>query len=237
MNSFAIALAAFVLLHVGISATGLRAMIVGRIGEGPYRIAFALASLIILAWLIFAFGAVRADPFDPLTRQPLWSPPDWLRWPAMVLVFLGFMLAVTGLFTPGPTLAGYEAKGLALAEPARGVLRITRHPFLWGVALWGAGHLLANGERYSVMLFGALALMAVFGARSIDRKGRARNPEAWDKFAAVTSNAPFVAIAQGRNKLVLGEIGWRALVALAVFVLIGLLHQQVIGVPAFSTSS
>ena len=66
-------------------------------------------------------------------------PPEWLRWPAVALVFLGFVLGVAGLLTPGPTLAGFESKGLAQAEPARGVLRITRHPFLWGVAgaiLW-----------------------------------------------------------------------------------------------------
>ncbi|WP_395645642.1 NnrU family protein [Terricaulis sp.] len=232
MNAFALALGAFVLLHIGVSATGMRAMLVARLGEGPYRIAFSLASIVLLGWLILAFGAVRADPFD-LLAQPLWSPPDWLRWPAMMLVLLGFLLGVSGLLTPGPTLAGFEAKGLAQAEPARGVLRITRHPFLWGVALWAAGHLLANGERYSVMLFGALGLMAVFGARSIDRKGRARDPDAWARFEAVTSNAPFVAIAQGRNKIVPGEIGWRALAALAAFVLVALLHRQLIGVPAF----
>ena len=52
------------------------------------------------------------------------------------------------------------------------MLRITRHPFLWGMALWGAKHLLVNGERFAVMLFGALALMAIFGARSIDRKAQ-----------------------------------------------------------------
>lgn len=235
MNSFTYALAAFVLLHVGVSATGLRAAIVARIGEGPYRIAFSLASIILLAWMIMSYGAMHADPFDPL-NQPMWSPPAWLRWPAIVLVLLGFALGVSGLFTPGPTLAGFEARGLAQAEPARGVLRITRHPFLWGVALWAAGHLLANGERYAVMLFGALGLMAIFGARSIDRKGRARDPEAWSKFEDVTSNAPFVAIAQGRNKFVASEIGWRVLVAIAAFILVVMLHRQLFGVAAITWS-
>ncbi|UPT64261.1 MAG: hypothetical protein M0D54_06925 [Hyphomonadaceae bacterium JAD_PAG50586_4] len=76
------------------------------------------------------------------------------------------------------------------------------------------------------MLFGALALMALFGARSIDRKGRARDAEAWDRFADVTSNAPFAAIAQGRNKLALGEIGWRGLLGVAVSLAIMLTHGQ-----------
>ncbi len=235
MNGFAWALAAFVLIHIGLAATGLRTAVAGRIGEGPYRGLFSLASLALLAWLLQGYAAMRADPFDPL-NQALWLPPDWLRWPAYALNILGLALAFAGLFTPGPTLAGFEARALAQAEPARGVLRITRHPFLWGVALWAAGHALVNGERFAVMLFGGLGLMVLFGARSIDRKGAARDPEAWARFAEVTSNAPFAAIAQGRNRLALGEIGWRAPLALAIVAAIVWGHEWLFGAPAISTS-
>jgi len=235
MNGFTWALAGFVLIHIGLAATGLRALVAGRIGEGPYRGLFSLASLALLAWLFQAYAAMRADPFDPL-NEALWLPPDWLRWPAYALIFFGLTLAVAGLFTPGPTLAGFESRALAQAEPARGVLRITRHPFLWGVALWAGGHALVNGERFAVMLFGALGLMVLFGARSIDRKGAARNPEAWARFAAVTSNAPFAAIAQGRNRLALGEIGWRAPVAALIVLVIAWAHETLFGVAAISTS-
>jgi uncharacterized membrane protein len=37
------------------------------------------------------------------------------------------------------------------------------------------------------------------------------NPD-WARFAALTSNVPFVAIAQGRNRIVWREIGWLRLV-------------------------
>lgn len=235
MNGFVWALVGFVLIHVGISATGLRAALVGRIGEGPYRAVFSLAALALLVWLIQSYAAMRADPFDPFNAT-LWLPPDWLHWPAVALALFGIALAVTGVLTPGPTFAGYESRALAKAAPAKGVLRITRHPFLWGVALWGAGHMLANGERFAVMLFGVLAAMAVLGARSIDRKGRARDPEAWDRFEAATSNAPFAAIAQGRNRLALGEIGWRGLAGVAAAVAVALAHGVLFGAPAFSTS-
>jgi len=233
MNLFAWALAGFVLIHIGISATGLRTRIVGVVGEWPYRGLFSLASAALLTGMIVGVGQMRADPFDPL-NEPLWSPPSWLHWPGYALVLLGLSLAFTGLFTPGPTTAGFE-KGLAKPEPARGVLRITRHPFLWGVALWGVGHLFLNGERFAVMLFGALALMSVYGARSIDRKGAARDPEGWVKFEDVTSNVPFMAITQGRNKLSLGEIGWRGLLGIAIAVALGLFHRQLFGVAVFST--
>ncbi len=234
MNLFVWALAGFVIIHVGISATGLRSWLVGRVGEGAYRGLFSLASGVLLTALIFGIVQMRADPFDPL-NVPLWTPPEWARWGAYVLVLVGVSLAFAGVFTPGPTLAGFEKRGLARPEPAYGVLRITRHPFLWGVAIWGAGHLLANGERFAIMLFGALALMAVLGTRSIDRKGAARDPEGWAKFEAVSSNVPFLAILQGRNRLVIGEIGWRALVGVAIAVAIALFHQQLFGVAAFST--
>jgi uncharacterized membrane protein len=234
MNGFAAALALFVLMHVGVSATGLRARIVSRIGEGPYRGLFSLASLALLAWLVMGFGVMRADPFDPL-NETLWRPPLWLHWPAIIIIALGFLLGVSGLLSPGPTLAGFEARALAQDEPARGALRITRNPFLWGVALWALGHLLANGERWAVMLFGALGAMVLFGARSIDRKGAARNPELWAKFAAATSNIPFAAIVQGRNKLVVSELWWRLLAAIAVFLIVGFAHRSLFGAAVFST--
>lgn len=233
MGAFTLALAGFVLIHVGISATGARAALVRRIGEGPYRALFSLASLALLAWLIVSLGQVRDDPFDPL-NAPVWAPPGWLRWPAIALAIFALTLAVAGLFTPGPTLAGYEKKALAAAEPARGVLRITRHPFLWGAALWGAAHLMVNGERWAVMLFGALALMSVLGARSIDRKGRARDPVAWARFEDATSNVPFMAITQGRNRLKLGEIGWRGLLGLGVALAVMFAHQALFGVAALA---
>jgi uncharacterized membrane protein len=235
MNEFAWALTGFVLIHVGISATGLRQALVARIGEGPYRALFSLASLALLVWLIHGFAAMRADPFDPL-NEPVWSPPGWLRWPAIALAGLGITFVVAGLFAPGPTLAGFEKKGLARAEPAYGMLRITRHPFLWGVALWAAGHLLANGERFSLMLFGALGLMVLFGSRSIDRKGRARDAEGFARFEAVSSNIPFAAIVQGRNRLAPAEIAIPVLVGLAVAVVVALAHARLFGVAAVSTS-
>jgi len=224
MNTFAWALAGFVLLHIGVSATGLRTVLVNRIGEGLYRAAFSLASFGLLAAVIYGFTQMRADPFDQLNGL-LWRQADWLRWPAIILSFIATLFVVAGVLTPGPTYAGFEAKSLAQAEPARGILRITRHPFLWGVAFWAAAHLLANGERFALMLFGALGFMAIYGARSIDRKGQARDPERWAAFAAVTSSVPFVAILQGRNRLALGEIGWRLAVGVVAFAVIVAVHN------------
>ena len=40
----------FLLIHFGVSGTKLRDTLVARLGEGPYRGAFALASLLGLVW-------------------------------------------------------------------------------------------------------------------------------------------------------------------------------------------
>jgi uncharacterized membrane protein len=228
MTMFAAALAVFILLHVGVSATPLRAALVGRIGEGGYRGVFSLASAGALAWMIFAYGVARAAPDNPI----VWNPPAWGRHVAATLVLAGFLLAVSGLLTPGPTLAGFEG-ALKKPDPAKGILRITRHPFLWGVALWGVGHLFANGEATSLMLFGGLAAMSLLGTRSIDRKCAARSPADWPSFRDATSNVPFAAILQGRNRLALGETAIPLLAALAAFGAVLWFHRVLFGVAPF----
>jgi uncharacterized membrane protein len=231
MQGFTAALAAFVLLHVGVSATGLRGVLVARLGERVYRLVFSLASAALLIWLCVAFAQLRADATDPL-NEIIWTPPLWLRAIGYVLIAFGMVSAVVGVLTRGPTFLGME-NTVNDPDPVRGMLRITRHPFLWGVAFWALGHLLVNGERFALMLFGALGVMVLLGVRSIDRKGAARNPEGWARFEAATSSVPFAAIVQGRNTLKLGEIGWRILVGIAVFVGVGLGHRLLFGVAAF----
>ncbi|KAF0173727.1 MAG: NnrU family protein [Hyphomonadaceae bacterium] len=229
MTMFAAALAAFILLHIGVSATPLRGALVRGIGEGPYRGLFSLASAGALAWMIFAYAAARAAPDNPT----LWISPAWTRHVAATLVLLGFLLAVAGLLTPGPTLAGFEG-ALKKPDAAKGILRVTRHPFLWGVALWGVGHLFANGEGTSVMLFGGLAVMSLLGTRSIDRKSAARMPAEWAPFRDATSNVPFAAILKGRNRLAVGEMAIPLLAALAAFGAMVWFHRVLFGVAPFA---
>jgi uncharacterized membrane protein len=228
MTMFAAALAAFIFLHVGLSATPLRGAAIRAMGEWPYRGLYSAASAILLIWMIFAFGAARASS----ENLQLWDPPTWGRHVTALLLLFAFLLAVPGLITPAPTMVGMEG-GLAKPEPAKGMTRITRHPFLWGVALWGAGHLMANGELTSLLLFGGLAAMVLIGTQSIDRKSAARDPEGWARFKAVTSNVPFAAILQGRNRLAVGEIVVPVLVALVVFGATLWFHRVFFGVAPF----
>lgn len=49
--------------------------------------------------------------------------------------------------------------------------RVLRHPFLWGVTLWAAAHLLVNGDLASLLLFASFAIFAVFDMWSSNRRG------------------------------------------------------------------
>ena len=209
----------FLLIHFGVSGTSLREALIARIGAGPFRGTFALASLLGLAWMIYAY---RHAPY-----VPLWGVLLSVRPAAYVLVLIAFWFAIIGLATPSPTRVGMEARLERGPEIARGMVRITRHPFLWGVALWSLVHLVVNGDLASLILFGSLLVLALGGTASIDAKRRRSFGERWAQFANITSNVPFAAIATGRNRLgpALAEIGfWRTLAAIALYALAFYLH-------------
>jgi len=92
-----------------------------------------------------------------------------------------------------------------------------------GFMLWAASHILARGDLRSLIFFGGLLLVAALGTILMDARKR-RNPD-FARFAAVSSNVPFAAVAQGRNRIVWREIGWiRPAAGLALFFVVLLVH-------------
>lgn len=216
----------FVLIHFGVSGTRLRDVLVARLGAGPYRGAFAVASLVGIVWMITAYR--RAPAVD------LWGQLIGLRPLAFALVLIAFLFVGIGLATPSPTQAGMETKLAQGTQIVRGIVRITRHPFLWGVALWAFVHLIVNGDLASVILFGSLLLLALGGTVSIDAKRRRSCGDQWSQFVQATSNVPFAAIAAGRNQLrpALREIGiLRPVIAIAAYALFFVFHGRLLGAP------
>jgi uncharacterized membrane protein len=216
----ALAALAWFLLHAGIAGTGLRFALVQRFGEKAYRGGFSLASIASLWWLVQEY---RQAPF-----VPLWVTPSPLTFVPLLLVPLSFMLFVGAFTVPNPTSVGGE-KLLSKADPARGMLRVTRHPFLWAVVLWALSHLLVNADLGSQIFFASLGVTALRGAFDIDRKRRRTNPEEFTRFEAQTSNVPFVALVQGRGSLVGRELVLPVLLGLALAAGTIALHARLFG--------
>ncbi|HKR34403.1 MAG TPA: NnrU family protein [Steroidobacteraceae bacterium] len=215
----------FLAIHFGVSGTRLRDGLVSVVGERAFRGLFALASLIGLIWM--------ARAYSHAPHVPLWGQLLALQPIALPLLLIAFAFIVVGIATPSPTKVGMESQ-LTREVQVRGMTRITRHPFLWGTALWALVHFVINGDAASSILFGSLLLLAVGGTASIDAKRRRNFGERWEHFARETSNVPFAAIVAGRNRLgpALREIGVvRPLVAIVIFVAVFALHGRLFGAP------
>lgn len=223
------AAAIFLGIHLLIAGTRARDALTGAIGERAYLGLFSLASLAAIVWLAMAYNAAQAGPEDP----KLYDLGRGVHDLGIPVIALAFWLGVQGLFSANPAAMKQEAAA-AKEGTIQGVIRITRHPFLWGVILWSAFHLAANGDEASVVLFGAFLLLALFGTFSIDAKRRRKMGASWETFANKTSNIPFAAVLSGRNTLNLGEsFGWRFWVTLIAFVAVLFAHARIFGVSPF----
>lgn len=226
MSMLTAAAVVFLALHLLVAGTRVRDAIVGAIGERPYLGLFSLASLGGIVWLALSYNAAAAAGSDLL-----WDFGPGVRHMGLIVVAVAFLLGVPGLMMPNPTTVGMEN---AVSREVTGVLRITRHPFLWSVALWAAFHLLANGDAASVVFFGTFFALAVLGTFSIDAKRARKMGAAWAPFAQRTSNVPFGAILTGRTALKLGELaGWRQAVALVTFLAVLFVHARAFGASPF----
>jgi uncharacterized membrane protein len=221
------AAAVFLGIHFLISGTRLRDAITGAIGEGPYTGLFSLASLAAIFWLVIAYNHANGGPDD----RVLYDLGMGVKHLAIPVVAIAFFLGVQGLLAPNPTSVRQESAA-AKEATIHGVVRITRHPFLWGVAIWAAFHVAANGNLASVIFFGTFLVLSILGTFSIDAKRKRKLGEIWKEFASKTSNIPFAAA--GRNPLHLGEsFGWRFGVAMVLFLAVLFSHARLFGVSPF----
>ncbi|GIL38744.1 NnrU family protein [Roseiterribacter gracilis] len=210
----------FLGIHLFVSGTRLRDMLVERLGEIRYRAVFSIASAIGLTWLAIVYGNAP--------HIALWPTVPAARIAALVLVLIGFLFVFIGLTTPTPTSVGQEN---AVDRPVDGILTITRHPFLWGVAIWALAHLLAVGTAAGLVLFGTMLVLALIGPRAIDAKRARALGARWDLFASHTSNLPFAAVLAGRTRLRLASVRWwQWFGAFAGYALLLQWHAQLFGV-------
>jgi uncharacterized membrane protein len=213
----ALAALVFVVTHF-VPSTPLRAGLIGSIGERPYQGLYSAVALGTIVWMSIAYGRAPV--------QPLWE--GWRLLPLAVMPF-SFVLIACGVLSRNPTAVGQE-KLLAGTEPARGILRVTRHPVMWGILLWAASHVLARGNLKSLIFFGAFLLVAALGTVLIDARKARTLGEDWKRYAHATSNLPFAAIVRGRGEFDAAEIGWRnPAIGVALYAVLLVAHGWVFG--------
>lgn len=212
------ATAAFVATHF-VTSTPLREALIRALGEKAYTGLYSLLAFATLGWMGWAYARAADEP-------ALWQ--GWRALPAYVMP-VAFILVACGLFSRNPTLVGAD-RLLKTREPARGIIRVTRHPIMWGFMLWALAHLLARGDPKALVFFGGLFAVAGLGTLLIDQRKRRTLGEDWQRFAAVSSHLPFVAIAQGRNRFDAAEIGWRnPAIGIALYALFLWIHPWLFG--------
>ncbi len=116
-------------------------------GESMYKIIFCVVSLIGLIFI----GAGKGS----ISFVNLWDTPVFLRYLAVISVLVSFVLIVA-------------------AYLPNNIKRYVPHPMLTGVIIWGATHLLVNGDVISIILFGGFVAYSVVAIKLIDK----RAPEA-----------------------------------------------------------
>lgn len=168
----------FIGIHFFSFTFELRAGLVKWIGATWHRVIHSLLSLLGLYLIVTGF----AD--RPMEEGLL--VPEW-----------GMMAPIVGMPFVFILLSGFIFKG--------DFLRITRHPMLLAVVLFAFLHLLANGDKGSVMLFGGFMIWALVSIPLCESKYAKSHPEKAESWFRATSVVPFVAIFQGRAVPPLGD--------------------------------
>jgi uncharacterized membrane protein len=221
--SLIVAALAFVGSHVVLSSTTLRGTLRDKLGERGYLGLYSALAIATLAWMTVAY--IHAP------HLPLWQLGEAGRYVPLAVLPFACMLLVGGLVAPNPTAVGMERAAVA-DDPAPGMLRITRHPVMWAIGLWGLAHLAPNGDAASLVFFGSLALLALGGTILIDRKKRLALGSNWQRLAQITSNVPLVALVARRTRLAPG-LALPIAGGLLLYIVLLWAHPLITGMPAF----
>ncbi|WP_116138579.1 NnrU family protein [Trinickia diaoshuihuensis] len=128
---------------------------IARFGEQGWKGIYSVASLVGFVLIVWGYGVARRTP------HLLWVPPAGIRHLTALLVAVAFIL-IAAAYVPGNRIK-----------------RAIGHPMMAGTAMWGLGHLLANGTLNAIVLFGVFLVWGTAGvviSRGRDRAAGVRYP-------------------------------------------------------------
>lgn len=181
MTILIIGLIVFFAVHFVPAVTGLKQSLKDRLGANGYQGLFSLVAAAGLGLIIWGYAQAE--------WVTLYDPPVWGRHVTMLAVLAALIC-----------LAAFNLRGR--------IKKALRHPMLTGIALWAAGHLFANGDVASVLLFGSFLVYSLLDIMLANAQGRVAGIE-------VKPLHDVIAVAAG----------------LVVYLVFIFLHPYVIGVP------
>ena len=141
-----------------------------KLGYGPYMGLYSLVPIAGFVLICWGFDATR-------DAGSLYMAPSWGRHVNLALMLPSLILLV------------------ASQLPTGAIKKAVKHPMLVAVKLWAFGHLLANGELNSVILFGSFLAYAVIDRIAVKKRGD--NGPARDAAVSVMSDVGAVVIGGG----------------------------------------
>ncbi|MEQ8400622.1 MAG: NnrU family protein [Roseitalea porphyridii] len=128
-------------------APGFRDRLIAERGESAWKGIYSVVALIGLVLLVWGFGQARQ------VAPVLWVPPTFMAHINLLLMLPALILLV------------------ASQLPAGYMKRAVKHPMILAVKIWAFGHLLANGDLASLLLFGAFLAWGVWNRIAVKRRG------------------------------------------------------------------
>ena len=152
-----------------IVADGWRTATMARVGEGAWKGAYALLSVVGFVLIVWGFSLARQQPVQ------LWMPPRGMRHLASLLTLIAFVLLA------------------ATYVPRNAIKARLHHPMVLAVKVWALAHLLANGNLAHMILFGTFLVWAALSFRA----ARARDRAAGTVYAPGTTAGTVTTVAVG----------------------------------------
>ena len=131
-------------MHLIPSRPSLRNSLLSKLGEKGFKAVFALISLAGLVLIVLGKGDAEFIA--------LYEPPEWGKHVTSLLVLVALYCLIS-------------------SELKTSLRSVTAHPMLWGISAWAGGHLLANGDRASVLLCASFLIYSLFAMASANRRG------------------------------------------------------------------
>jgi uncharacterized membrane protein len=148
MSYLILGLVIFFAGHAASMNAGLRTSMVNKWGLITYKLLYSVVALIGLYLMVKGFAAYRAGGYIQA-----FSPPKAMMHINLLLSTLAFIFIV------------------ASNLPAGFIKTRLKHPFLVGIKLWAFGHLLANWDLGSLLIFGSFLAYAVINRIAQKAKG------------------------------------------------------------------